>query len=259
MPKQYNIRWGRSDYSKLSHLVRKVNKKILNIEVKRPDIAGYQPSMLDYQNAKAQIKTRQDFNNFINKYERYLRDGVEEVERSVRGAKASLWEINEFNIAQRAENVRRANTRKRLGEMEVKIGGKGTGVKRSEMGSIKENEAKPSRKKFKNMSQEEWKRAFVLMEKKMRSDYDVERKQHMIENYIKGLINEGYSDELLQILNKVPLDKFMEVIDTDEVASFDFIYDPIELRGKQERLIELWSQYANEDVNHDVDFNQLRM
>ena len=74
MSKQYNIRWLRSDISKLSNVVRKVNEKIFKIEVTRPNIIKYQPEMLDYKTAKESIKTRQDFNKFINSYKRYLKE-----------------------------------------------------------------------------------------------------------------------------------------------------------------------------------------
>lgn len=257
MSKQYNIRWGRSDYSKLSHLVKKVNKKVFEIEVKRPDIADYQPDMLDYHELKSQIKTRQDFKNVVHRYERYLREGVEEVKTSGRGAKATAWAVKEFEIAQRAENVRRANTRKKLGEQEVTIAGKGTGVKRAEMGSTKENATKPSKKKFENQSQREWDAVSKLFEKKMQSTYNDEMQHKMISNYVKGLIAEGYSDELQQLMNKIPVDKFLEVIDTDEVATFTFIYDPLELKAKNDRLIELWQEYADDEVDNKIDFEAI--
>ena len=257
MSKQYNIRWGRSDYSKLSHLVRKVNKKVFEIEVKRPDIAGYQPAMLDYQDVKENIKTRQDFNNFIKKYNRYLREGVEETLKSDRGAVASKWAVREFEIAQRAENTRRRATAKRLGEQDVTIGGKSTGVKRAEMGKIKENAVRPSQKKFKNQSQREWDLASRLFDKKMHSTYNDERQQKMIENYVKGLIAEGYNDELIDLMNKIPLSKFLEVVDTDEKATIDFIYDPLELKVKQDSLIEMWEQYADDNTDNKIDFGAL--
>lgn len=257
MRKQYNIQWRRSDYSKLSHLTRKVNKKVFEIEVKRPDIAGYQPAMLDYHELKKSIKTRQDFNNLINKYNRYLREGVEETIKSERGAVASKWAVKEFEINQRAENTRRRAKAKQLGEKEVTLGGKPTGNKRAEMGDIKENAVKPSQKKFKNQSQREWELASRLFDRKMYSTYNDEKQQLMIENYVKGLIAEGYSDELQQLMNKIPVSKFMEIVDTDDMATFAFIYDPIELKAKQERLIELWEQYADENVDNKINFNAI--
>ena len=257
MSKQYNIRWGRSDYSKLSHLVRKVNKKAFEIEVKRPDIAGYQPAMLDYAEVKESIKTRHDFNIFVNKYKRYLRDGAEEIRKSDKGAVATNWAVKEFEIAQRAENIRRKRVSGTIGEKPVTIAGKETGAKRKEMGKIKENAVKPSQKKFKNQSQREWELASKLFDRKMRSTYGDEMQKRMIENYVKGLIAEGYSDELLNLLNKIPVDKFLEIVDTDETATFDFIYDPLELRVKQDYLIELWEQHTDENVDNGINFNAI--
>lgn len=253
MSKQYNIRWGRRDYSRLSHLVRKVNKKVFEIEVKRPDIADFQPAMLDYAEAKAQIKTRKDFEHFMNKYNRYLREGAEEVEKSERGATATKFEINEFSIAQRAENIRRANMRKKMGEQEVTIAGKGTGNKRAEMGSIVDNATKPSRKKFKNMSQGDWENAFRQFDRKMYSSYTDEQRKKQIRNYVKGLIAEGYPDELIELMKRVDLETFERVFYNDEIATIDFIYDPIELRAKSEMLTEFWEKHAGDSVVNNFD------
>lgn len=253
MSKQYNIRWGRSDYSRISHLVRKVNKKIFEISVKRPDIAEFQPEMLSYDEVKAGIKTRHDLTNFLNKYNRYLRDGVEEVEKSMRGAKATKFEINEFNIAQRAENVRRANTRKRLGEKEVTIANKGTGQTRSQMGRIKENEVKPSKKKFKNMSMEEWNRAVRLFEKKMQSEYKDRATLNKLIHYCVGLESVGLGD-LIDVMKHVPLDKFLELLDTDEVMDFNFIYDPAELQTRHDLILDAWLPYATMENEHTIEY-----
>jgi hypothetical protein len=214
--------------------------------------------MVDYKDLKSQVKTRRDFNNLMNKYNRYLKDNAEEIQKNDRGAVATNWQIKEFNIAQRAENTRRKHMREKLGEKEVTIGGKGTGVKRKEMGSIKENAVKESKKSFKGMrSQEDWEKAFKLMDKRMNSTYYEDAQRRMLENYIKGLIQEGYSDELLKLMNTIPLDIFEEIIDTDEFATFGFIYDPIELSMKQDRLIELWSQHSDENTNNGVNYEAL--
>lgn len=257
MPKQYNIRWGRSDYSKLSHLVRKVNKKVFAIDVKRPDIAGYQPAMLDYQEAKNEIKTRRDFNNFIKKYERYLREGAEEIIKSDRGAVASKWEVKEFEIAQRAENTRRRAEAKKLGEKEVTIAGKETGNKRAEMGKIRENANKQSKKKFKNQSQQEWEHAKRLFEQRMKSNYKEKEYLQMQRNYTKGLIAEGYPDELIKMMNNIDSKTFAQVFHTDEIATVDFIYDPIELKAKADLLLDFWSEYADENVDVGLDFETI--
>lgn len=257
MPRQYNIRWRRSDTSKLSHTIRKFNKKVFALEVGRPDLQGHIPQMLDYQEEKAKIKTRADLNKFIKKHERFLREGAEEIVKSEYGAVASKWEVKEFNLAQRGENIRRAKKRKKLEEKDVTIAGKTTGNKRAEMGKIKENEVKPSRKKFNKMTQKDWEKAFALFEKKLHSSYFEGKQRDMISNYIKGLIREGYSDDLLNMMNTIPLDKFEEIIDTDETATFDFIYDPIELKAKEDILLSLWEQHsAGENIN-DINIDNI--
>lgn len=245
MSKQHNIQWRRSDYSKLSWTIRKFNEKLSNVSWNNPDIAGLQPDKLDYQSVKANIKTRQDLNRFINKHNRYLREGAEKIVKSSRGAVATNWEVKEFNILQRAENIRRTNKRKKLEEQEVTIAGKSTGVKRAEMGKIRENAVKPSKKKFKNMSQKEWERAFSLFDKRMRSDYREEQLSKYKDNYIKGLMNAGFSSELQELVEKIPSDKLIEIADTDETATIDFIYDPTEHQLRNETMIELWTGVLN--------------
>lgn len=252
MSKEHNIKWRRSDYSKLSHLERRVNKKIYGVEVFRPDIADVQPVYVDYQEMKAKIKTRKDFNNLVKKYERYLKEGAEELVTSSRGARATAWEVNEFNIAQRAENVRRANLRKQLEQENVTIGGKNTGVKRAEMGSILDNATRASKKKFKNMSQNDWKQAFENFDRKMFSSYADEMREKYLRNYVKGLIAEGYNNELVEMMNKIPMNKFQRLFYSDEIATIGFIYDPIELKDKNDRLIEFWSEHVDENTNNNI-------
>lgn len=258
MSKQPNIRWTRSDYSKLSHLVRKVNSKILDVEVKRPDIADLQPQMLDYQEIKSQIKTRREYKNLIKKYERYLREGAENEVKTDKGGRLTEWQKNEIRIFDLTENAKKSRTRKKLGSKEVTIAGEGTGQTRSQMGSIKENATKSRVHNVKNMSQKDIEKLLALMDKKFRSSYDDEQRRRVLENYIRGLINVGYDDELLEMLNHIDVNDFIELLDTDEVGSFDFIYDPIELQAKTEKLKELWSNHVNININNNIDFNRIR-
>ena len=257
MSKQNNIRWRRSDTSKLVHLIRKVNTKLFEIEVKRPDIAGLQPAMLDYQSAKAQIKTRRDYKNFVNKYKRYLKEGAEEVVKSDRGAVATKWARNEMYIDQRADNLRKKKEKQTIGKKPVTIKGKDTGVKRAEMTSVRENALNQTNRLFKNMSQKEFDNMFRLLDAKMFSSYSTKQMNVHMRNYVKGLIAEGYSDELLKIIEKVPPEVFQSVFYTDEVATYDFIYDPLELKVKEDSLIELWERYVDEDTQHEFDYNTI--
>lgn len=257
MSKQYNIRWRRSDTSKLVHLIKKVNKKIFEIEVKRPDIAGLQPAMLDYQELKSQIQTRNDYKNLVNKYKRYLKEGAEEVVKSDRGAVATKWKRNEMYIEQRADNIRKKKELHQMGTQPVTIAGKDTGVKRAEMKSTRQNALNQSNRLFKNMSQKEFDNAIRLLDAKMFSSYKTKEMNRHMRNYVKGLIAEGYSDELLNVLEKIPPEVFQRVFYTDEVATYDFIYDPLDLKAKQEQLLELWQQYVDEETQNTFDYKTI--
>ena len=257
MSRKSNIRWRRSDAAKLSHLIRKVNQKILKTEVSRPDIANYQPDYLDYQNIKAMFTTRSEFNYFMNQYKRYLREGAEEVVESTRDAKATKWAVKEFIIEQRAENIRKANRRKALGEKEVTIAGKSTGVKRAAMGTIKENETNPSRKDFYKMTQKEWDMLSSLFERKMYKSYNEEKRRKMLENYIKGLYSAGFSEDFIKMFDRISIDDFITVVDTDETATFSFIYDELELAIKQEAMLSAFSPYFNDKISNNIDFNAI--
>ena len=258
MSRQNNIRWTRSDYSKLSHMVRKVNKKVFEQQVKRPDIADFQPEMLNYQEIKKSIKTRHDLKMVMNKYNRYLKEGAEEVIKTDAGGVLTKWQRKEIQIFDRTENAKRTRKAKKLGEREVTVGGKGTGQTRSQMGNIKENDIKKRKHDINKMNQDDINAIFRLMDKKMRSSYEEERKKLMIENYVKGLISEGYSDELIKLLNKIDVDVFLEIIDTDELATFDFIYDPLELKAKETKLIELWKEHLNNSIDNKINYSSIR-
>jgi len=246
MSKQYNIHWRRSDYSKLSHLVRKVNKKVFEIEVKRPDIAGYQPAMLDYKELKNQIKTRADFNRIMNKYNRYLQQGSEEIVTNKHGVSDTVWAKKEFSISQRADNLRKAHKRAEIEAKEVEIAGEKTGVTRAEMGSIRQNELKPSNKNFENMKDKEWKIAKERFDKIMFDKYREERDYLLRDNYIKALHKLNYPDIVERLVLQIPVAIFNEKHETDEVCHIDFLYDPIDMSWKVDIVTNAWTNVLNE-------------
>lgn len=176
---------------------------------------------------------------------RFTKPGVENVVLSSRGAKATQWAVDEFYRNQEDVNKKRAIERKNLEQKEVKIAGKGQGQTRSRMGSIKDNELKPSRKNFDNMSMGDWQKAKELMERRMRSSYTDEQRKLMQINYMRGMLHEGYDEELIKYISTIPTDKFFEITQTDETATIDFIYDPLALRVREDTLWELWEKHGS--------------
>ena len=244
MSKQPNIRWRNNDVAEIERLVRNYNAKLYRIQKKDPSAVDYLPSKLNKKEVMKSIETRQDFKRVSASIKRFSQRGAEKPFTSDRGLKTTQWAVDEFKRNQKEENKRRAAQRKKLGEMEVKQGGKPTGAKRKEMGRIKENAVKESTKDPKHMSAKEFEKASRMMENKMRESYNAEQRRQMQINYIRGLMREGYDEELTNYLLTVPTDKFMEVIDTDESASFDFIYDPLALKVRQDELWNVWEEHG---------------
>lgn len=203
------------------------------------------PDRVTKKEAVKSIETRADYNRLVNSLQRFSKRGAEKPVSSSRGAKATQWEVEEFKHKQRIENARRTRERKKLEQQDVKSRGKSTGVKRAEMGSIKENSLKPSRKNFANLSQKEWELAKRNIDNMLNANYRDERKEKMRDNYIKGLITAGFPDSVIDLIRNMDIDKFIETVANDQEATFDFIYDPLELQVKADALKETWTNAIN--------------
>ena len=186
------------------------------------------------------IHTRADFNRTINSLKRFSKKGAETPVKASRGAKSSKWEVGEFKRKVAIDNARRTRERKKLLEKEVTTRGKKTGETRARMGTIKENSLKPRKRNFKNMSQKEWDLAKKNIDQALDPLNSEFRKHNMRLNYVKGLQDSGYSDDIVSMVLEMDIDDFIEITQTDEEASFDFIYDPIEQKMKEEALFDTW-------------------
>ena len=241
MAKQRNkIRWRESDSLELQRAINNFNAKLYREHKKNPDTANYLPSRVKKSELVKGIKTRADLTRTINSLKRFSKRGAEKPVKSTRGAKATQWELDEFKRKQRTENARRTRERKKIEEKPVTSRGQKTGSKRSEMGSIKANSLKPNKANFNNLSQKEWELAKESIEKSITPLHQEFLKHNMRLNYIKGLQNAGFSDDIISLVYEMDIDDFIEVTQTDTEAEFDFIYDPIEFNLKNEALREVW-------------------
>lgn len=255
MPKSYNIRWRESDHEKLQRAINNFNARLYT-QQKSNKGADWLPERVKKTEAVKNIQTRTDFNRFIKTLERFNAKTAEKV-KSKRGAETTKWQLNEFKRNQRAENRRREKLAKEIGEKEVTIAGKPTGVKRAEMGKISENAVKPDKKNFENMSQKEWEKASAMMEKRMYDSYTPEKRKLWMRNYVKGLIREGYPDDIIELIKRVDPNTFAKVVDIDETATIAFIYDPQLLAERAEILRNLWSEHAGDEVINNIDVDSL--
>ena len=239
------IRWRESDLDELQRTIKNYNAKIAYHSKKSPDNAEYLPSKITKKEALEKIETRSEFNRFVNSLQRFSRKGAEEIIKSERGANMTKWAHQEYKLGERLDNARKARELKKLEEQEVTSRGKGTGVKRAQMGTIKENSLKPRHRDPLKMSQKEWDLARSNMDRMLYASYRREKQKRMKENYIKGLIISGFPEDVIEMVRNTPLDDFLEKVINDTEASFDFIYDPIELQVKAQALKRVWSNAIN--------------
>lgn len=244
MQKQPNIRWRKSDEKELRRRVKNYNAKIRYIEKNKPELAHLQPERVSFKDLKSKITTRSDFKYELEKLTLYSKKGSEKEFSNQYGVKTTQFEKELFERNQARENRRRARRRKEIEGTEVTIAGVGTGQTRASMGTIKENAVKESKRDPNKMNVEDWKRLTSLFDKKQHTAYNEEQKLQMLKNYIKGMQRVGFSEELQEFMNTIDLDTFIKVVDTDEAGKFDFIYDKIELKRKEEKLWQLWEQHS---------------
>lgn len=250
MSKKYNIRWRESDNAELKRTIKNFNAKIERLKKKNPD-ADFLPDKISMKELKSNIKTRKDFNKEIKSFQRFSQRGAENVVTSSRGAKATAWELNEFSRKQKAVNRERKKELDTINEKEMKSRGKKIGVKRAEMGTIRENSLKPSKKKFKNKSAKEWEKAKKTINKLLDDDQRENQKEKYRENYIKALETAGMSDILIEKVKSVSLDKFLETTYLDTEGNIDFVYSEAERKQKEDALIDTWDKAIEEERNEN--------
>lgn len=230
MPKQYNIKWRKSDKEKISNTVRQFNAKITRTLKKHPEFAPYLPKKITVKELTANIRTRKDFNREVNSLSRFLKRGAEKPYTSKSGVKTTTWERTEIGYKVAQINRQRMIERKRANVSTYK----GT------MGSIQANNLNPKKYNIDKIRPQEWDKFIETVEKQVKSNYNYDKMERYKENYIKGLYNVfgAKGNDIIGIVENIPSDKFTDLFYNDPVLQLDFIYDPIEVDLKIESIIE---------------------
>jgi hypothetical protein len=230
MPKQYNIKWRKSDREKISKTVRRFNAKITRTLKKHPEFAPYLPEKITVKELMGNIGTRKDFNREVNSFSRFLKRGAEKPYTSKSGIKTTAWERREVGYKVAQINRQRTIEKKRANVSTYK----GT------MGSIQANNLNPKKYNIDKIRPQEWDKFIETVEKQVKSNYNYEKMERYKENYIKGLYNVfgTKGNDILGIVENIPPDEFTDLFYNDPVLQLDFIYDPIEVDLKIESIIE---------------------
>lgn len=243
MQESPKIKWRKSDLEHLEKTIKKFNAKLSRVEKNKPDIAQYQPNKISKKEMIDKIGTRKDFNRELKSLERYLKRGSEVIKESKTGNKVSKWEYREVALKVAKINRDKTRERKKLEQLEVTSQGKKTGLKRGEMGSERMTSLEPKKFDFDKIKKgKEWDKFVESVEKQVRDSYADDKYDLWKENYIKGIENVfgNNASDIISAIRSIDSSIVINKFYSEQEASIDFIYDPLELNAKLDVLRDIW-------------------
>lgn len=245
------LRMRKKDEEALRKAVKNFNAKLARLE--KADSSVALPNKVTVKTLRASVETRAEFNELLSDLRKFTVRGAEKPHELKDGTEITSWEYHRAEDYKNRVNRYKAKKRKEIEAQEVKVGGKGQKKTRAEMGKIKENSLKPFEKEIDTMSGKDFKAFMKGADKILNAQ---ERRQGLIEmreNYLKGLQQSGILDTkpiIKDYVESLPLDKFLETIETDETGSFGFIYEPQELKAKAELITDTWKTAHDEAIQN---------
>lgn len=104
-----SIKWKYVDRRNLQKVIASYNGRITRELNKKPELAMFAPKKLTYEEVRAKIDTRADYNRIVNSLKRVHKKGAFELENSGTGEVRTKYEIREARILTNATNRRIKN------------------------------------------------------------------------------------------------------------------------------------------------------
>lgn len=245
--KSGQIRWRKRDLELIEKEISNFNKRLYRQQKKNGSKDGL-PERQAKPRAVEDIQTRVEFNRYISDL-RAFNAKTAELRTSKGGTTAAKWFFDKVN-----RDVSRGDKEAKavydyINNQEVKQGNKGTGmIKRYGFGTIKEINSRPlgQGRNIEDMKPDEFWPYAHYVDRRIHRSYQREKQLKMIENYMRGLYRMGYSSELIDLIASVPPEKFLEIIETDVYAKFDWIYDPAGVEVAEAKIREAFAPYFTE-------------
>lgn len=211
------------------------------------------------------INSLQAYNSYIASLRRFNAETAKKVE-SKRGGHMTEWEAGEIKRSDKRENKQKAELLEKIKQQPVKQGGKEVGYDVGErysdsklkMGGTLENAVKPVERDVTNMSKADLERVRMKMDKLLRGNYTEEKVKSWMRNYVKGLMRVGASNDVIDMFMHVDPEKFQLVIDSDQYATIDFIYDFTELSSRMQYIKDVWKQHTTDNYTVSFDLDEIR-
>ena len=117
MPKQYSIKWRKTDIEKARRAVKNFNAKIDYWAKKNPESAEYLPSKISFKALKNEIKTREDFNKRLKELAKFSEKGAQKIV-SIPGAEGEEFKLTAWELKAAQRRFKKVNEmRKKEAEM----------------------------------------------------------------------------------------------------------------------------------------------
>lgn len=226
----------RIDTKKLAKRVKRVNAKIDRLNKK-----GYDIQRISAKAIRQDVRNKAELMILYNQLDAFSKRGSEK--------KYTKDDIFPFEMTyargrHRTNEEIKAREYEEYKNKEIKSRGKGQGYTVDQagnisMGSVKRNSLKP--KNFNPNNKKEFDKFNDYLEMRLDKDKIKQKNRLLHENYIKGLINYGYSEEIQKIVYFTDDNDFLETMDIDTEGTFDFAYSQQEMEIKEEALREVWN------------------
>ena len=221
LPKQYNIKWKRSDYVRLGQAVSQFNKKINLLQAE--ERKNYLPETITYSEIKENITTRSEFNRVLRSLKRFSRAGAEDLYTTKAGEEITRWERQELSIQTRTAQRR---LRQELKGLQIP---NEQGFSRVQMGSIREKEIEAQMKSLQRIEEKtgyEFERLSRRIKMLGTSDYTLKKAYVFQENFMEQLEklkkNSPEFEKVFDYFNSIknPISFFNETQKSDVLQDF---------------------------------------
>lgn len=235
------IKWNKRDQRETTRIIRNFNAKITRLESQGKSFGI--PEKIGIKEFKSDIYSRADLNRELNRLKRFSKRGVEELIESKTGNLITKWERQEIGRQVQIINAKRTRERKRIENTEATSRGQKLGMKRGEMEDDRLSDVRKKQFNFNKIRPgREWELFKQAVNEQVSSNFENSKNESYKRNYIASLYSAGLpnANKISAIVSQIPADKVVQIYYSEEQASIDFVYDPMEALMKSELIMEIW-------------------
>lgn len=220
---------------KVTNLVRQFNAKLTRVAKKNPEMAQFLPERISVSKFMNETDSKR-FNQMVNAYSRFLKQGQEEFKRISPDVIKTKWEIQTYRT-----DLKRVNKNKK--EKQKKVSYEKGNTRSIQTENL--NMYNTSERDLTNRMFDMFRKAF---ENQLRSTYTNDMNKLYKENYLRSL-ERSWQDtseysEIKRIVSSLPEDLVGEAFYFDPVFEISYQYRVFEKDENAARVLEYWTEVS---------------